>query len=135
MVVPAVAARDLMVLKVPGMVIRHPLPHRKATMVPLMREAWPIKSAVAAVEQELLAQPALLVARQEMAGMDYPAVLVALQPTMLEGAVVIKQPMGAPAMVVLAVEALDRYQALQTLAAAVAASAVPPPARPAAPES
>ena len=102
-------------------------------MVPLVREPGQVKSAVAAVEQERLAQPALPAARREMAERDFPAASAAPKPIMPEGAVARRHKSGVQAMVVLAVEALDRYQALQTLVAAVAASSVPPPARPAAP--
>lgn len=71
LVVPAVLVVGLMV-QLAVVVIRHQLPHRKATMVATVREAGRLKSAVAAVAQELLAQPERLdgVARQEMAEME-----------------------------------------------------------------
>jgi hypothetical protein len=78
-------------------------------MAAAAREAGSLKSAVAAVEQELSAEPELPAARQEMAGLDNPAVLAALEPSMLEGAVVTAYhfPMIGQAMVVSAAEALE----------------------------
>jgi hypothetical protein len=119
MVVPAVAAGAWMLLKLAGMAIRHPLHRRKVTMAELMREAWAIKVVLAAVEQERLAQLALLVARQEMAGMDAPAVSAALRPTMLEGAEAREQPPGVQAMAASAAEVLVVHQGLQTLVVGV----------------
>jgi hypothetical protein len=118
---PAGAAGAWMLLRLAEPAIHQPLPHRKGTMAALMRGYWAIKSAVAAVERELLAETQLLAARGEMAGLDYPAVLVALQPTMQEGAAALPQSMEVLEMVVLAVAVVEMHRALQILVVAVVA--------------
>ena len=54
-------------------------------------EAMPLKSAVAAVEQELSAEPELPAARQEMAGLAAPAAPAGEMMIQLAG-VVIRHP-------------------------------------------
>ena len=117
---PAAVVGEMMI-QLAGVVIRHQLPHRKATMVATAREAGPLKSAVAAVEQELPAERELPAARQEMAEQDFPAVLVALQPTMQEGAAALPQSREVVEMVVLAVAVVEMHRALQILVVAVVA--------------
>jgi hypothetical protein len=109
LVVPAAAAGDWMLLRLAELAIHQPLPHRKETMAPLMREAVALKSAVAAVEQELPAQPELLdgVVRQEMAEMELLLQLVEHLFIMQVEVVVKLQAMGMQAMVALAAEALE----------------------------
>jgi hypothetical protein len=121
--VPAAPVVGLMV-QLAVVVIRHQLPHRKATMVATAREAGPLRSAVEAVEQELPAERELLAARQEMEERGLPAASLAPPSPMLAGAVVSQQSLGARAMVVLAAEALEMHRAPQTLVAVV----VPTPA-------
>jgi hypothetical protein len=73
------------------------------------------------VGQELPAERELLAARQEMAEQDFPAVLVALQPTMQEGAAALPQSREVVEMVVLAVAVVEMHRALQILVVAVVA--------------
>jgi hypothetical protein len=86
-----------------------------------MLDTGSIKSVLAAVGQAKLAEPELLAARQVKAGMDSPAVSVALQPTMLEGAVVLSQSMEVVEMVVLAVAVAEMHRAFPILVVAVVA--------------
>ena len=84
-----------------------------------MRDLLPIKSAPAAVGQEVLAETQLPAARGEMAGLDYPAVLVALPSPMQEGAAALPQSMEVLEMVVLAVAVVEMHRALQIPVVAV----------------
>jgi len=113
--VAVAAAGEMMLLKQAG-------PDRTAAMAARMLEAESIKSALAAVGRVKLAEPELLAARQVKAEMDSPAVSVALQPTMLEGAAVLSQSMEAMEMVVLGVAVAEMHRALQILAVAVVAA-------------
>jgi hypothetical protein len=78
-------------------------------MVATVREAGRLKSAVAAVEQELPAQPELPdgVARQEMAEMELLLQSVEHLFIMQVEVVVTLQAMGVQAMAALAAEALE----------------------------
>jgi hypothetical protein len=129
---PAVAAVAWMLLRLAELAIHQPLPHRKETMAPLMREARRLKSAVAAVEQELLAQPEVLygLARQAMAEMEENLQLVEHLFIMRVEVVVVLQAVRVQAMVALAAEALEAWQALQT-PVAVAVATAPAAAAPA----
>jgi hypothetical protein len=103
---PAVLVVGLMVQPA-VVVIRHQLPRRRVIMVATAREAGPIKSAVEAVEQELPAQPALPVARQEMAERELLLQLVE-HPFIMQVEVVVNlQSLGVQAMVALEAEALE----------------------------
>ena len=105
--VPAGAAGAWMLLRLVELAIHHSLPHRKATMVPLMRELLSSKSAVAAVEQEMLAQPELPAARQAMAERELLLQLVE-HPFIMQVEVVVNlQSLGVQAMVALEAEALE----------------------------
>ena len=77
-------------------------------MVATAREAGPLKSAVAAVEQELPAQPELLdgMVRQEMAEMELLLQLVEHLSIMQVEAVANLQAMGVQAIAALEAEAL-----------------------------
>jgi hypothetical protein len=121
---PAGAVVATMLLRLVEPAIHQPLPHRKGTMAPLMREAGPIKSVVAAVEQELPAQPGPPAVRQEMAEQELLLQSVEHLFIMQVEVVVNLQSLGVQAMVALEAEALEAWQALQTLVAAV----VPTPA-------
>jgi hypothetical protein len=77
--VAVVAGGEMMLLKPVEPAIHQPLPHHRATMAAPIREAGSVKVALAAVEQDRLAQLGLLATRQAKAEMVYPVALVVPQ--------------------------------------------------------
>jgi len=127
---PAAVAGAWMLLKLAEPAIHQPLAHRKGTMAPLMREAGRLKSAVAAVEQALLAQPEVLygLSRQAMAEMEELLQSVEHLFIMRVEVVVLVQAVRVQAMVALAAVATAECQALPTLVAVAVLTAPAAPA-------